>query len=89
MGDLLVDQRFDVFVVDFFFLVAERFETLKGLLQVFFVQREAGLIDEYRLYYRPFVLGSGKPFFVGSPPPLRFAASEQIGDAVRLSYVPK
>ena len=49
---------------------------------------EAGLIDEYRLYYRPLVLGSGKPFFAGSPPPLRFVASEQIGDAVRLSYVP-
>jgi dihydrofolate reductase len=47
------------------------------------------LIDEYRLYYRPFVLGSGKPFFAGPRPPLRLAASEQIGeDIVRLTYVP-
>ncbi|MGH6877827.1 MAG: dihydrofolate reductase family protein [Rhizomicrobium sp.] len=48
-----------------------------------------GLIDEYRLYFRPFVLGRGKPFFVGPRPPLRFVASDLVGeDAIRLTYVP-
>jgi dihydrofolate reductase len=50
---------------------------------------ELGLIDEYRLYFRPFVFGHGKPFFAGPRPPLRLVASERIGeDAVRLTYVP-
>jgi len=47
------------------------------------------LIDEYRLYFRPVVLGGGTPFFAGPRPPLRLVASERIGeDAVRLTYVP-
>src|SRR5579871_5811277 len=29
---------------------------------------EAGLINEYRLYLRPLVLGGGKPFFAGPRP---------------------
>jgi dihydrofolate reductase len=50
---------------------------------------ELGLIDEYRLYLHPIVLGRGKPFFAGPRPPLRLVASDLIGeDAVRLSYVP-
>jgi riboflavin biosynthesis pyrimidine reductase len=50
---------------------------------------ELGLIDEYRLYFRPFVLGRGTPFFAGPRPPLRLVASDPIGeDAVRLTYVP-
>jgi dihydrofolate reductase len=50
---------------------------------------DAGLIDEYRLYLRPFVLGSGKPFFAGPRPPLRLVASDRLGeDTVRLTYVP-
>src|SRR5215831_6068572 len=32
---------------------------------------DLGLIDEYRLYFRPFVLGCGTPFFAGLRPPLR------------------
>lgn len=48
-----------------------------------------GLIDEYQLYFRPVVLGGGKPFFSGARPPLRFLASETVGeDAVRLRFVP-
>jgi dihydrofolate reductase len=48
-----------------------------------------GLIDEYRLYFRPFVLGGGKPYFTGARPPLRLIAADPIGEeAVRLTYVP-
>jgi dihydrofolate reductase len=49
----------------------------------------AGLIDEYRLYFRPYILGGGKPYFAGPRPPLRLVNHEPIGeDAVRLTYVP-
>ena len=47
-----------------------------------------GLIDEYRLYFRPFILGGGKPYFSGPRPPLRLVSAEAIGeDDVRLTYV--
>jgi dihydrofolate reductase len=50
---------------------------------------DLGLIDEYRLYFRPIVLGAGTPFFAGPRPPLRLVASDLIGeDAVRLTYIP-
>jgi dihydrofolate reductase len=50
---------------------------------------DLGLIDEYRLYFRPLVLGRGTPFFAGPRPPLRLVASDLIGeDAFRLTYVP-
>ena len=50
---------------------------------------ELGLIDEYRLYLCPIVVGSGKPFFAGPRPPLRLATSERIAeDVIRLTYVP-
>ena len=50
---------------------------------------DLGLIDEYQLYLRPFVLGGGKPFFARARPPLRLTGSEAVGeDAVRLTYVP-
>ena len=50
---------------------------------------DLGLVDEYRLYFHPVVLGRGKPFFAGPRPPLRLVASDFIGeDAIRLTYVP-
>ena len=50
---------------------------------------DLGLIDEYRLYLHPIVVGKGKPFFAGPRPPLRFVGSDRISDeVVRLTYVP-
>ncbi len=49
---------------------------------------DLGLIDEYHLYFRPFVLGRGKPYFAGARPPLRFVAYNPVGEeAVRLTFV--
>jgi dihydrofolate reductase len=50
---------------------------------------DVGLIDEYQLYLRPFVLGAGKPYFLGARPPLRLTGSDRLGpDTIRLTYVP-
>ncbi len=50
---------------------------------------DLGLIDEYRLYFRPFVLGRGKPYFAGARPPLRLIASDAMPeDTVRLAFAP-
>jgi len=50
---------------------------------------DLGLIDEYRIYLHPVVVGSGKPYFAGPRPPLRLAASELIVEnVIRLTYVP-
>ncbi|HMD38553.1 MAG TPA: dihydrofolate reductase family protein [Candidatus Acidoferrum sp.] len=50
---------------------------------------DLGLIDEYRLYLNPVVVGRGKPFFAGPRPPLHLVASDLLGDdVIRLTYVP-
>jgi dihydrofolate reductase len=50
---------------------------------------ELGLIDEYRIYLHPGVLGRGKPYFAGPRPPLRLMTADRIGeDVIRLTYVP-
>ncbi|MDA0815807.1 MAG: dihydrofolate reductase family protein [Chloroflexi bacterium] len=50
---------------------------------------EFDLIDEYRIYLHPVVVGQGKPFFAGPRPPLRLVSHDRIGeDAIRLIYVP-
>ena len=50
---------------------------------------DLGLVDEYRIYLHPVVLGRGKRFFAGPRPPLRLVSSDLIDeDVVRLTYVP-
>jgi dihydrofolate reductase len=50
---------------------------------------DLGLLDEYRLYIHPIVLGSGTPFFAGPRPPLRLVGSGLLVEGViRLTYVP-
>ena len=50
---------------------------------------ELGLIDEYRMYLHPVVLGHGTPYFAAPRPPLRLVSHERIGkDVVRLVYIP-
>lgn len=48
-----------------------------------------GLIDEYRIYLHPVVLGGGTPFFAAARPPLRLVDSTLMGeDVIRLRYAP-
>lgn len=49
---------------------------------------DLGVIDEYRLYLHPVVLGHGARYFRGARPPLRLVSHDRIEDVVRLAYVP-
>jgi dihydrofolate reductase len=50
---------------------------------------DLGLIDEYRIYLHPVVLGHGTPYFAGPRPPLRLVTHDRIdADVIRLTYVP-
>lgn len=48
-----------------------------------------GLIDEYRIYLHPVVVGGDTPFFTRARPPLKLVDQLNIGEnVIRLSYVP-
>ena len=48
-----------------------------------------GLIDEYRIYLHPVVLGGGNPYFAEARPRLRLTGNDRIDDdVIRLTYVP-
>jgi len=48
-----------------------------------------GLIDEYRIYLHPVVLGEGNPYFAEARPRLRLTGQDRIDeDVIRLTYVP-
>ena len=50
---------------------------------------DLGLIDEYRIYLHPVVIGHGNPYFAGPRPPLRLVSSDRMGeDVLRLTYAP-
>jgi hypothetical protein len=47
-----------------------------------------GLIDEYRVYLHPVVLGTGTPYLTEAPP-LRLVSCDRVdSDVVRLKYIP-
>lgn len=50
---------------------------------------ELGLIDEYRIYLHPVVLGHGTPYFARARPPLRLISHDLVDtDVIRLRYRP-
>lgn len=57
--------------------------------QIAGLMTKLGLIDEYHLHLRPFVLGQGKPFFHEARPPLRLISIAPIDDVtLHLIYEP-
>lgn len=51
------------------------------------VMSRAGLIDEYHLHVRPYVMGAGKPYFASALSGLRLTSHKQIDEeVVRLVY---
>jgi dihydrofolate reductase len=70
--------------VDGDILVAGSGALVKGLT-------DAGLVDEYHLRVFPIVLGTGRRLFDGtsSPAKLRLASTQETGDALILTYVPR
>jgi dihydrofolate reductase len=50
---------------------------------------EFGLIDEYRIYLHPVVIGHGTPYFAAPRSPLHLVATERMDDdVIKLTYVP-
>jgi dihydrofolate reductase len=50
---------------------------------------ELGLIDTYRIYLHPVVVGHGTPYFASARPPLQLVQHEAMAEGVvKLTYVP-
>jgi dihydrofolate reductase len=50
---------------------------------------DLGLIDEYRIYLHPVVVGYGTPYFTGPRPRLRLVGNDRMADdVIRLVYTP-
>lgn len=70
-------------------------DTVEGEIEVAGTQiarslTDLGLIDEYRIYLHPVVLGQGTPYFAAARTPLQLVSSTRIDEQVlRLVYVPK
>jgi dihydrofolate reductase len=48
---------------------------------------QLGLIDEYRIYLHPVVIGHGDPYFAGPRPPLQLIGVDTMAEGVvRLRY---
>lgn len=43
---------------------------------------DLGLVDEYRIYLHPVVIGKGKRYFIAPRPPLRFVSSDTMEEGV-------
>lgn len=74
--------------------IGELKDRLEGIIEVAGPELAAsladeGLVDEYRLYIHPVVLGGGKAYFARPRSRLRLTASDRIDeDVIRLTYVP-